>query len=544
MLYKKLTVSLCFILFAASLSFAGDWQNVVGDDLVAKFQSALSGNPLRVVVIGGSITQAGQGWIDGWLKKSFPKSLTALKNAGMSGTGSKLGMFRIGRDAISFQPDVVMIEFAVNDGGTPDDTATWALESIIHRLKELPNPPAIFFIQTASENGTNIKRHTRVAEYYGFAQVNLQKKVDDFITKTGGKWKDYFSDAVHPVSPGHAKYSEFIAEELDKYMAKAKVSYKPAPYRLPVPLSRKRLVLDGSLTEFPLAQGWKTESYIPYWYARFFQGILSPKKYPASLSIPVQGTVIGIFYQLSKKDDYGKMLANVNSKGINIISCNHRGGYSYTILEDDLENCQHTLNIAVPESMKGKTGPKLGYILSGGFSEPANNSQKLAPQGEFTSTKMQDLNFSPLTGWKWAGPFGEISKKPSAEEAIKELKKTLPIESAILGRTYEGWKLLPQQKSVIDFQKLTGNGDRGTNYATATIRSDRDRGMLLGISVDYWAKVWINGKLVLTLDKTHGAVATPVIFCAKFKKGDNPIIVKMHAGSKGSSLKIICADKP
>ena len=41
----------------------------------------------------------------------------AVYNAGMSGTGSALALFRLERDVLAFQPDLVLYEFVVNDGG-------------------------------------------------------------------------------------------------------------------------------------------------------------------------------------------------------------------------------------------------------------------------------------------------------------------------------------------------------------------------------------------------------------------------------------------
>jgi broad specificity polyphosphatase/5'/3'-nucleotidase SurE len=41
----------------------------------------------------------------------------------MSATGSSLGVFRIERDIIAHQPDLVAIEFCVNDSGFTDEQA-------------------------------------------------------------------------------------------------------------------------------------------------------------------------------------------------------------------------------------------------------------------------------------------------------------------------------------------------------------------------------------------------------------------------------------
>lgn len=41
-------------------------------------------------------------------------------NAGLSGTPSKLGILRLDRDVLAYEPDICFIEFAVNDGTETD----------------------------------------------------------------------------------------------------------------------------------------------------------------------------------------------------------------------------------------------------------------------------------------------------------------------------------------------------------------------------------------------------------------------------------------
>ena len=47
--------------------------------------------------------------------RDFPHSETRLVNAGLGGTGSLSGAFRVQRDLLQAEPDVVIVEFAVND---------------------------------------------------------------------------------------------------------------------------------------------------------------------------------------------------------------------------------------------------------------------------------------------------------------------------------------------------------------------------------------------------------------------------------------------
>ena len=326
------------LMFALSVLRAGN-----GDDLLKVFKRAHEGKTLTCVAIGGSITQAGKGWIGPALRKRFPKATVTMHNSGMSATGSALGMFRIDRDVISCQPDLVLIEYVVNDGGAKDDDAIWTTESMVRRLKMLENPPAIVFIMAASKSNSRIYRHQKVADHYDLLSVNLDKKSHDYLKKQKLPWKTFFSDAVHPNRKGHQFYGQEIMKDLEPYIRKA-ANYKPSPTApLPKQLSKRKLILDGRMVPIAVAPGWKKEHRVPGWWNMFFMGATSAKKRGTTMQIPFRGTVVGLFYALSK--EYGIFYANIDGHGMKELVCNNRGGYTYSILGKQLTPQTHLLNI-------------------------------------------------------------------------------------------------------------------------------------------------------------------------------------------------------
>src|SRR6202035_2996162 len=104
---------------------------------------------------GGSIT-AGAGASDAsktswralttaWFKAHFPDAAITEVNAAIGGTGSDLGVFRCQDDLLSKHPDLVFVEFAVNDGGGAELRIKRCMEGIVRQIwKANPNADIIF----------------------------------------------------------------------------------------------------------------------------------------------------------------------------------------------------------------------------------------------------------------------------------------------------------------------------------------------------------------------------------------------------------------
>src|SRR5690606_2333378 len=78
---------------------------------------AKKGSSLTVAFIGGSITQSNTGYrpqTARYLQWVFPDIDFTWINAGVAGTGTDLGAFRLEEQVLRYHPDLVFIEFAVN----------------------------------------------------------------------------------------------------------------------------------------------------------------------------------------------------------------------------------------------------------------------------------------------------------------------------------------------------------------------------------------------------------------------------------------------
>jgi hypothetical protein len=116
------------------------------------FDKLKKGEDVRVGYLGGSITAA-NGWRVKslkWLKEQYPDATLSEINATIGGTGSDLGVFRADQDVISKKPDLLFVEFAVNDGG-PAEKVQRSMEGIVRQTWKADPTTDICFVYTLSE---------------------------------------------------------------------------------------------------------------------------------------------------------------------------------------------------------------------------------------------------------------------------------------------------------------------------------------------------------------------------------------------------------
>ncbi len=247
-----------------------------------------SGKKVKIAYLGGSITAA-PGWrvlSREWFQEEYPKALVEEIHAAIGGTGSDLGVFRLQNDVLRHSPDLLFVEFAVNDGGAAPEQIHKAMEGIVRQAwKSDPNLD-ICFVYTLSEpvledlRSGKMQRSAsameQIADHYGIAsihfgvQVVALEKAEELIFKAP-KPSDFAStkpmvfstDGVHPhVETGHRIYAEAIARA---WPAIQEASNTPTHHLLPAPLrtdnwenarqiSIKPAMLKGSWEKLPSDQ--------------------------------------------------------------------------------------------------------------------------------------------------------------------------------------------------------------------------------------------------------------------------------------------------
>ena len=182
------------------------------------------GEPCRIAVIGGSITQGaraskrelqwGSLFAAGW-RRAFPKSKIDFINAGIGATGSDIGAFRLQRDVLSKKPDVVVVEFSVNDDNTQDRAESY--EGVVRQLLKAREDIAVLLLGMVSKSGASAQEwHGKVAAHYGVPFVSYRDALYPFVKDGSISWSDISPDSVHPNDVGHAYAAALLNWTLER----------------------------------------------------------------------------------------------------------------------------------------------------------------------------------------------------------------------------------------------------------------------------------------------------------------------------------------
>ena len=105
---------------------------------------------VKVAYLGGSITAQ-----DGWrvqtlanFNEEYPDSKFTEINAAIGGTGSDLGVYRLNFDVLQHDPDLVFVEFCVNDGGAAPEQIWRQMEGIVRQIWRHNIETDIVFVYT------------------------------------------------------------------------------------------------------------------------------------------------------------------------------------------------------------------------------------------------------------------------------------------------------------------------------------------------------------------------------------------------------------
>ncbi len=371
------------------------------------FAKLKAGEETTIAYFGGSITAAPGYRVKTfqWFQETYPDAKLVEVNAAIGGTGSDLGAFRCPGDVIAKKPDLVFLEFSLNDGHPSNEFRKATVEGIVRQLWASPTQPEIVFLYTTSRTLNHPRvSYPAVAKHYGIPEIDLQPtlveaaKRTDLPKPTAEQLADtkkydwsapgqvFMGDAVHPNDLGHTLYAETIVAWLK---TQADAAPSPAP-KLGAPLvsdefARVALVAPNKAK---LNGEWETLAPDPKSgkFGRYLEGAINARQPGDTLEFEFEGTALGVYQNVQA--DGGKYEWTIDD-GVNVPGDPKFGGprgvkkgvvetapgkyfprYSYALLTTGLTPGKHTLKLRVlPEKNATSTGHRvlIGYFMVGGL---------------------------------------------------------------------------------------------------------------------------------------------------------------------------------
>ncbi len=196
-----------------------------GSSRVAKVMSkAAAGESITIATLGGSITQ-GTGAentfnryanrVYSWWKKNFPQSDVKFQNAGIGATGSLYGVHRVDEHVLAYNPDFLIIEYAVNDrdAGTAE-----TYENLVRKvLKNSPDTAVLLLFMTDMYYNDKQDEEAEIGELYDLPMISYRNAIKDEIESRRITWPEISPDydGLHPNDRGHGLVAGLVNSYLD-----------------------------------------------------------------------------------------------------------------------------------------------------------------------------------------------------------------------------------------------------------------------------------------------------------------------------------------
>jgi hypothetical protein len=256
-----------------------------------------------------------------YLRERYPKSSFNFIDASIGGTGSKLGIFRLQRDVMAYQPDLVFLDFTANDGLSGEDPKSLAsYEGLLRDMISAGVPVEQIYFgfkfnfgrQFDLTKDSGYMQRLKLAEIYqtgcGDLYAYLQPKlvsgeldIDKLWPLNGGK------DGAHPDDPGYEVFFEAARQGYEEAVTQKRVCTVPeVPLYSDAYHQRTRMILvDGTLPAgWTRSKTFRTSAWFDGLTSRWMGDVaMCDAKDRAAiqpLKVDFTGTMVAVFGEMSE----------------------------------------------------------------------------------------------------------------------------------------------------------------------------------------------------------------------------------------------------
>jgi len=368
------------------MELADYWKGSKEDSIAKVMKKAAQGEKVTIAVIGGSITQGtiSSGAQDkevtskrcyaelffSWWEETFPDAEFTFINAGIGATDSYLGVHRVKEEVLDANPDLVLVEFAVNDSNTQFYKKSY--DNLIRTIIKSENTPAVLLLFMAQANIESAQENQSIIGFsYSLPMVSYRNVIKEMIETGKYSEKDLSGDTVHPSALGHAiageilwKYLNSVYENIDDYGepenftkdAVTKECYTNAA------------ILDSEKISPDAATGFEESSFFPA-----FPHGWSCKDENGEIRFTASFANLGILYYCQTDGEGGQYEVYVDGEQTTVLDADFKGGWgNYAEAKECYTSekaTEHEVIIKRKEDSTGNAFTLLGLLVSDGIED-------------------------------------------------------------------------------------------------------------------------------------------------------------------------------
>lgn len=319
------------------------------------FQKAQNGEDITVAYIGGSITEGYNAGTTEFYAKTctdllqgyFPDITVTGVNAGISGTPSLLGNLRLERDVLSADPDIVFVEFAVNDGQEADYKN--AYESLVRTLLTQEKDIAVVLLFTVLDSGYTCQEHmSKIGANYDLPMISVHDSIYEEIEAGRMTWQDYSNDQSHPNAYGHKCITDFVDNYYQKVLPVVAENVGEVSKELPDPVFSAKY-MNMHYMDSATMDGVELDGFEQYdTHGSFHNGWMYRGTDGGSMKFTVDCSVLEMVFKANNSDKYGTADIYVDGEKVKSVVSNMSDGWNNPVTAYHIDNdssAEHTVEI-------------------------------------------------------------------------------------------------------------------------------------------------------------------------------------------------------
>lgn len=363
------------------MALADQWPSCDDRALAAVMRKAAKGEKVTIACIGGSITQGtiSNGKKDSevgfkkcyadiffeWWKTTFPDGDFEFVNAGIGGTDSYLGVHRVEKDVLEHKPDLVLVEYSVNDADSLFYKRSY--DNLVRKILLSESKPAVMLLYMAQTNGsTSQGSHVFVGFGYKLPMVSYSNVISDMISGNIFTAEELSGDTVHPSTLGHAITGEIIWKYLNGVYEVCDSLEEPEDFKTsPV---TKDVYLDATILDSTNITPDSTGSFKEQKVCDQFPNGWVCSEGDGEITFTAEFRNLGILYYDTVDGKSGQFEIYVDGESVRTINADFPGGWGNAITAEEVytsdAKAEHTVVIKKAPDSTGDVFDLLGLLVS------------------------------------------------------------------------------------------------------------------------------------------------------------------------------------